>query len=59
MLTLKCVISSQKQVVILGCVVSNQGIEVNDNKVDAIVNWPTPKILHDIKSFLGLASFYR
>jgi hypothetical protein len=29
------------------------------SKIEAITSWPIPKSLHDIRSFHGLASFYR
>nr|GEY76652.1 RNA-directed DNA polymerase [Tanacetum cinerariifolium] len=35
------------------------GIQMDDTKVHAITSWPTLKPLHDIRSFHGLASFYR
>src|SRR5271154_5657437 len=28
-------------------------------KVEAITSWPTPKSIHDIRVFLGLANFYQ
>ena len=40
--------------VFLGYVVSAEGI-----KIEAIISWPVPKSLHDIRSFHGRASFYR
>jgi hypothetical protein len=46
-------------IVFLGYVVSAKGIEMNEVKVKAIQEWPTPKSITDVKSFHGLASFYR
>jgi Reverse transcriptase (RNA-dependent DNA polymerase) len=45
--------------VFLGYVVSTEGIHVDPSKVDAIVSWPTPANIHDVRSFHGLTSFYR
>jgi hypothetical protein len=43
----------------LGYVVTPQGIEVDGSKIDAIQSWPTPMTVTQIRSFLGLAGFYR
>ncbi|PKI75681.1 hypothetical protein CRG98_003941 [Punica granatum] len=43
----------------LGYIVSQEGIRMDLSKVEAIVNWPTPRSLQEIQSFHGLASFYR
>jgi hypothetical protein len=45
--------------VFLGYVVCKEGIMMDPCKIEAITSWPTPKSLHDIRSFHGLASFYR
>ena len=48
-----------KEVEFLGMTVSAEGIKMNDDKVKAILEWPTPKTVRSVRSFLGLANFYR
>src|SRR6266540_4590655 len=43
----------------LGYVVTPQGIEDDKAKVEAIQGWPVPKTVTQVRSFLGLAGFYR
>jgi hypothetical protein len=45
--------------VFLGYVVSAEGIKMDPSKIEAIISWPVPKSLHDIRSFHGPTSFYR
>nr|XP_027122192.1 uncharacterized protein LOC113739147 [Coffea arabica] len=42
-----------------GFVISAQGMKVDDQKVKAIQEWPTPRSVGDVRSFHGLAGFYR
>jgi len=43
----------------LGFDVGKDGIKPSLSKVKAILEWPTPESVTDIRSFIGLASFYR
>ncbi|KAF5792946.1 putative nucleotidyltransferase, Ribonuclease H [Helianthus annuus] len=44
---------------IFGYVVSKRGIQVDPAKVEAVMNWQEPKTPTEIRSFLGLAGYYR
>ncbi|XP_017979859.1 PREDICTED: uncharacterized protein LOC108662790 [Theobroma cacao] len=48
-----------KEVVFLGHVVSGVGIYVDPKKIEAILPWEQPKTVTEIRSFLGLACYYR
>ena len=43
----------------LGHIVSACGIATDPDKVKTVVDWPCPKCLSDVRSFLGLCSYYR
>ena len=46
-------------VVFLGHVISSKGIEVDPKKIEAIWNWEVPKNVTEVRSFLGMAGYYR
>ena len=46
-------------VVFLVFVVSSKGVQVDEEKVKAIQEWPTPTNAAQVRRFHGLASFYR
>ncbi|KAG1930770.1 thy-1 membrane glycoprotein [Pimephales promelas] len=54
----KCTIFSS-QVQYLGHVISAEGVMADPSKVEAVQAWPTPKTQTEVRSFVGLASYYR
>ena len=48
-----------RQVEFLGFIVNRNGVSIDINKVAAIADWPTPKNVKEVQSFLGFANFYR
>ena len=38
---------------------SKKGITIDLAKIKAILEWPAPKDIHDIRSFIGLTGYYR
>lgn len=43
----------------LGMIVSHSQISMDPAKLDGIAKWPVPTNLHEVRSFLGFANFYR
>ncbi|MBW0519023.1 hypothetical protein O181_058738 [Austropuccinia psidii MF-1] len=52
----KCVFHASS-VEYLGYVVSSEGLKMDSSKVQKIVNWPQPKNIKELQSFLGFANF--
>ncbi|WVZ57819.1 hypothetical protein U9M48_008158 [Paspalum notatum var. saurae] len=48
-----------KEVGFLGHVLSEKGVAVDPSKVEAVLNWKQPESVTRIRSFLGLAGYYR
>jgi len=47
------------EVSFLGHVISKGGIAVDPSKIDAVIQWESPKSVFEVISFLGLAGYYR
>ena len=43
----------------LGHLVSTKGVQVDESKITAIMDWPLPHTLKQLHDFLGLTSYYR
>ena len=43
----------------LGHIISAQGISVDPSKVEVVLQWERPKTVTEIRSFVGLAGYYR
>ncbi|WVZ76033.1 hypothetical protein U9M48_024038 [Paspalum notatum var. saurae] len=48
-----------KEVSFLGHILSEKGVAVDPSKVKDVLNWKQPETVTDIRSFLGLAGYYR
>ena len=49
----------QKSVTFLGHMISEHGIATDLDKIKAVKMWPIPKSVREVRSFLGLCSYYR
>ena len=48
-----------REVEFLGVVISPGGVQMQKEKVDSIMSWPTPKSAKDVQKFMGLTNYYR
>lgn len=49
----------QMKIDYLGHVISEEGLTVKQAKIEAILQWPRPRNVKEIRSILGLAGYYR
>ena len=49
----------QSEICFLGHIVSSQGVRVDPKKVACILEWPYPKNVAELRSYIGICSFYR
>ena len=43
----------------LGHIVSKEGIQVDSKKIEVVVEWKPPRNVTEVRSFLGLAGYYK
>jgi hypothetical protein len=48
-----------REVAFLGHVISKEGVRVDPKKIEAVEKWPAPTSVTEVRSFLGLAGYYR
>ena len=48
----------KNKVCFLRYVVSAKGVQIEDERIEAVKNWPKPKFIYNIQVFLGFANFY-
>lgn len=54
----KCALG-MTELLYLGHIISAEGVHMDLDKVHAILDWPTPENLTQLRGFIGLCAFYR
>ena len=54
----KCAIG-QQELEYLGHIITNQGVKVDEHKIYAMIAWPRPTNISELRGFLGLTGYYR
>ena len=48
-----------REVGVLGVVIGLEGVKIEEEKVEGILEWPVPQNVRDVQSFMGLANYYQ
>ena len=59
MLSSVSVLSTKKQFLYLGHIISQESVAMDHVKIRSIEDWPTPRNLTEVRSFIGLPVYYR
>ncbi|GFR12541.1 retrovirus-related Pol polyprotein from transposon 17.6, partial [Trichonephila clavata] len=49
----------RREVTYLGLIISAEGVRTDLDKISAVKNWKSPTYVHQLRSFLGLCTYYR
>ena len=47
----------QKEVEFLGHIINESGVNTNPKKIECIADWPIPRNVREVRSFLGLCGY--
>ncbi len=54
----KCLFSVTR-ILFLGFILTDEGVEIEEDRNSTILNWPEPESVREVQSFLGFPNFYR
>ena len=47
------------EITYLGYLITSEGVATDPKKIKAVIKWPRPKTVHDVRSFLGFVGYYK